>query len=200
MRHDRLSDAAIALHRARAAENVKHGIFGGYAVSVLGGPRESKDIDCIAALNKEQVVAILSRQGQFKPIPQNRVDYVAFFWSDDPKSNRDHVLIEIFTEKYPGESFFSACSIQVKANLAACYQGAQFSLQNLAVQTFLVTGSKMGEDNIFILDPFTIFKGRLLASATRVKFSDTVDLRWLAGKFPDIFQQKANQLNLENIG
>jgi hypothetical protein len=33
--------------------NIKHGIFGGYAVASFGGPRESKDADCIAAVSKE---------------------------------------------------------------------------------------------------------------------------------------------------
>ncbi|KAI9793502.1 MAG: hypothetical protein M1816_007934 [Peltula sp. TS41687] len=31
---------------------IKHRIFGGYSSGSLGGPRESKDIDCIASLSK----------------------------------------------------------------------------------------------------------------------------------------------------
>ncbi|KAL9075495.1 MAG: hypothetical protein Q9161_001567 [Pseudevernia consocians] len=169
MRKDRLSDAAIALHRAFTAENVKYGIFGGYAVSILGGPRDSKDVDCIAALSKEQVVSILSRQPQFTLVPQTRTDYVAFFWNDDPRFAGDHVFVEVFTEKFPGKLLF-------------------------------VTGSKLGKHQIAILYPFTIFKGKLRATATRSKFSDTVDLRWLEGNFPNVFQQNANQLNLEDVG
>ena len=119
MREDRLSDAAIALHQAFTAENVKYGIFGGYAVSILGGPRESKDVDCIAALSKEQVVSILSRQPQFRLIPQTRTDYVAFFWNDDTKSVSDHVLVEVFTEKFPGKLLFGASPIGIKAYLIA---------------------------------------------------------------------------------
>ena len=50
MLQDRLNDAAIALSRVLSDARIKFGIFGGYAIAVLGGQRESKDIDCVAAL------------------------------------------------------------------------------------------------------------------------------------------------------
>ena len=103
MRQVRLNDAAIALHRALAAANVKHGIFGGYAIATLGGSRESKDVDCIAALSKDQAINLLNAKEGFTVIPQTRTDYVAFFWSDDPNDRHDVVLVEIFTERFPGE-------------------------------------------------------------------------------------------------
>lgn len=45
MLQDRLNDAAIALSRVLNDAGIKFGIFGGYAIAVLGGQRESKDID-----------------------------------------------------------------------------------------------------------------------------------------------------------
>ncbi len=55
----RLNDAAIRLCQLLDAANIKHGIFGGYAIGVLGGPRESKDIDCIASTSKQALIHLL---------------------------------------------------------------------------------------------------------------------------------------------
>jgi hypothetical protein len=98
----RLNDAAIALYRVFYAADVKHGIFGGYAIGVLGGPRESKDIDCIASISKQDAIDILDGKEGFHYVDQTRDDYVAFLWSDSPKKERP-VLVEIFVEKFPGK-------------------------------------------------------------------------------------------------
>jgi len=98
----RLNDAAIALHRVLGRHGIRFGIFGGYAVATLGGARESKDIDCLASVTKQQVIGIMNGQEGFQAIPQSREDYVAFLWSDKP--NRAHaVLVEIFCEQFPGK-------------------------------------------------------------------------------------------------
>lgn len=101
MIRSRLNDAAIALHAVLAAANFKYGIFGGYAVSILGGPRETKDIDCLASASKEQIVALLHGTDGFEYIDQNRTDYVAFLWSDKPRDSRA-VLVEIFVDQFQG--------------------------------------------------------------------------------------------------
>lgn len=101
MIQERLNDAAIALYKGLTAAGIKHGIFGGYAIQALGGPRESKDIDCIASVDKQQVINILNGKEGFEYINQSRDDYVAFFWSDKP-SRENAVLVEIFVESFPG--------------------------------------------------------------------------------------------------
>jgi len=101
MHQARLNDAAIALHRILSAHHVKFGIFGGYAVATLGGPRESKDVDCLASVNKQQIIGLLDGKSGFQAIPQSRQDYVAFLWSDKPNRERA-VLVEIFCEGFPG--------------------------------------------------------------------------------------------------
>lgn len=101
MAQDRLNDAAITLYEALSAANVPHAIFGGYAVSTYGGPRESKDVDCIAALSKQRVISILANRSDFTLIPQTREDYVGFFWQAQPKSPT--VVVEIFPSQFPGE-------------------------------------------------------------------------------------------------
>jgi len=102
MRLSRLNDAAIALSRLLDTAGIKFGIFGGYAIAVMGGQRESKDIDCVAALTKQQVIAMLDGKEGFVAVPQTREDYVAFLWSNT--TNRQNaVLVEIFCEQFPGE-------------------------------------------------------------------------------------------------
>lgn len=106
MKTDRLHDAALALQHVLGQANINFGIFGGYAVSVLGAVRESKDIDCLAAVTKEAAVALLHGKNGFTVIPQTRQDYVAFFWDEPGKSTGvkvNPVLVEIFCERFPGK-------------------------------------------------------------------------------------------------
>lgn len=100
---DHLHDTAIALKEVLNQADVKFGVFGGYAVSVLGGFRESKDIDCLASVTKDQAVALLDGKNGFRVIPQSRQDCVAFFWQDPGKKpGNNPVLVEIFCERFSG--------------------------------------------------------------------------------------------------
>ncbi|RCI14421.1 hypothetical protein L249_6186 [Ophiocordyceps polyrhachis-furcata BCC 54312] len=78
----RLNDAAIALYRVLNRQNIAFGIFGGYAIGTIGGVRESKDIDCLASVSKDQILQLLDRKEGFQAVPQTRQDYAAFLWSD----------------------------------------------------------------------------------------------------------------------
>lgn len=104
MLQDRLNDAAIALQQVLGPASIKFAIFGGYAVTALGGVRESKDIDCVAQVTKEEAVSLLDKKNGFTVIPQTRQDYVAFFWSAPGDSRNNGVLVEIFPEQFPGMS------------------------------------------------------------------------------------------------
>lgn len=101
MVHSRLNDAAIALYQVLHQAGIKHGIFGGYAIATLGGPRESKDVDCIAAVSKSQIINVLDGRNGFQFVNQGREDYVAFLWDDKP-DRRHAVLVEVFVERFPG--------------------------------------------------------------------------------------------------
>lgn len=97
----RLNDAAIALSEILEAADINHGIFGGFAIGTLGGPRESKDIDCLAAISKPEIVALLDGTDGFALVSQSRDDYVAFLWSE--KADRSQaVLVEIFVDDFKG--------------------------------------------------------------------------------------------------
>ncbi|KAK2797608.1 hypothetical protein FQN50_009121 [Emmonsiellopsis sp. PD_5] len=178
MHQARLNDAAIALHRVLSSHHVKFGIFGGYAVATLGGPRESKDVDCLASVNKQQILGLLDGKAGFVAVPQARQDYVAFLWSDKP--NRDRaVLVEIFCEGYPGATFTMA------------------GVQPAVAQ---ITGETQGVGATALLDPVYLFKGKLRAAATRDKFHDSADLRWLEGHSLARLQQNKSQFSLLYVG
>ena len=78
MIQDHLNNTAIPLRRALDHAGIQFGIFGGYAVVVMGGPWESKDIDCLGAVTEEQAVQLLNSVDGFSIIPQTRQDYFAF--------------------------------------------------------------------------------------------------------------------------
>ncbi|KAK2613104.1 hypothetical protein N8I77_000033 [Diaporthe amygdali] len=177
---DHLHDAAIALKQVLGQAGVKFGVFGGYAVSVLGGVRESKDIDCLASVTKDQAVALLDGKNGFRVIPQSRQDYVAFFWQDPGKKpGNNPVLVEIFCESFPG---------------------ARFSMTNARTTEIAVTGSSGVVGTCSYFEPFIIFKGKLRAAATRNKFHDTADLRKLGESFEAEIKARARELRLDYVG
>jgi hypothetical protein len=90
----KLSDAAIAINDACREIGVEFGIFGGYAVAVLGGPRESKDIDCVVNCEKEWLVEKLSQIRGFRSMGNTRADLASFLYGDE------NILIEFFPGKF----------------------------------------------------------------------------------------------------
>ncbi|TVY83017.1 hypothetical protein LSUE1_G002429 [Lachnellula suecica] len=168
----RLNDAAIVLYRVLERAGVNFGIFGGYAIAALGGPRESKDIDCVASVTKAQIIALLDAKDGFAAVPQGRQDYVAFLWSNTP-NRKNAVLVEIFCEQFPG---------------------SQHSMRNLQATAVGVSGEVMGNGTSLVLDPFHLFKGKLRAAATRDKFHDSADLRWLESRFSQQIRARSAEL------
>lgn len=57
-----------------------------------------------------------------------------------------------------------------------------------------------GDNSICLLDPFYIFKGKLRAAATRQKYHDAADLRWLENKYRNILQERCNEINIGYVG
>ncbi|KAK8202698.1 hypothetical protein IWZ01DRAFT_109472 [Phyllosticta capitalensis] len=169
-----LNDAAIAIYTALEASGIKFGIFGGYAVSVLGGNRESKDVDCIVSASKQEILRVLDGKNGFTAIPQTREDYVAFLWSEHPA-----VLVEIFCARFPGSIY---------------------TLQNIQATTRDVSGAKLGARPASFLDPFYIFKGKVHAAAMRDKFHDAADVRWLESHFRDHIKARKDKLDLRSVG
>ena len=63
-----------------------------------------------------------------------------------------------------------------------------------------VNGQKLGSGLASFLDPFYLFKGKLRAAATRSKFHDSADIRWLEDRYASIIQARKTELSLEYIG
>lgn len=76
MLQERLSDAAITLHRNSQANNIPYGIFGGFTISCSGGLRESKDVNHIARVNEQQIIQLLNGQNGFVAVPQGALNNV----------------------------------------------------------------------------------------------------------------------------
>ncbi|POS73990.1 hypothetical protein DHEL01_v207613 [Diaporthe helianthi] len=177
---DHLHDAALALKKVLSKANVKFGVFGGYAVSVMGGVRESKDVDCLASVTKDQVVSLLDGKNGFTVIPQSRQDYVAFFWQNPAmKPGKNPVLVEIFCEIFPG---------------------SRYSMNNARTTEITIRGSSGAVGTCSYLEPFVIFKGKLRAAATRNKFHDAADLRKLGDSFQAEIKARAHELRLDYVG
>lgn len=98
MRQGRLSDAAIALGRVLTRHGIQFGIFGGCAVALNGGPRESKDLDLLAiGGDKSTLLRLLDGNEGFKAMPISRDDVVILMWND--KQDAQWVTVEIFVGK-----------------------------------------------------------------------------------------------------
>ena len=196
----RLNDAAICMFKILNDAGVKHGIFGGYALGALGAPRESKDIDCIASVSKPQVISIMNGKEGFVYIDQSCEDYVAFFWSDN-KERTEAVLVEIFVSSFPGKTDGNInLGREFPSDMLRCFSGAQFGMQGVEPLIKTVPGQTQGSGSIAHLDPALIFKGKLRAAATRAKFHDSSDLRWLEARYRSLTKQKKSLFSLQYIG
>ncbi|KAF2258498.1 hypothetical protein CC78DRAFT_114146 [Lojkania enalia] len=180
MRTERLADAAIALHHILTSANIKYGIFGGFAIGCVGGPRQSKNVNCLAATTKEYALRLLDGREGFVAVQvlKPRDDYVTFLWSDYPERS-ETVLVEIFCEQFAG---------------------AQYSMQNIRCNACPVYGSRRGHDTIKFLDPFYLFKGMLRAAAYRNKPHDEQDLRYLESRYFGWIAAGKDTLSLEVVG
>ncbi|KAI9855521.1 MAG: hypothetical protein M1813_009749 [Trichoglossum hirsutum] len=166
MRQGELNDAAISLSEVLSAGNVRHGLFGGCAVTALGGPSEAKDIDCLVAASKQQIVSTLDRKGGFTVIPPRADDFVAFLWTDG--SNNEQVLVEL--------------------SLAS-----EAAMQSAVPKVIRVRGEQRGEGSTSILGEPYLFKGKLRSAAVRAKPDDAADLIFLESRFPDALRTGTNQ-------
>jgi len=161
-----LNDAALALSRILTFHRIHHGFFGGFAILAKGaGHRpETKDIDVLVSAKKHEVVNILSNKRGWLEIPHVRDDYVAFFWNpsefyDDDvlSSEKGLVLVELFVGQ----------------------QREKFPLSKHQV----LRGNTMGTSYIPVLSEEYLFRGKLIAAASRMKASDVQDIQYLVTSY-----------------
>ncbi|KAI0015795.1 hypothetical protein F4780DRAFT_783816 [Xylariomycetidae sp. FL0641] len=175
----RLNDVGIALNRVLVAAGVRHGIFGGYAISNLKGPRVTKDVDCLANADRHRLVQLLDKHEGFTVIPQEHQDRAVFLWSGPDRDPVKTVRVNVYCTAFPG-------SIP--------------GMVHFAVKDFTVQGEQMGEGKVGFLDPIIVFNGKMQAAATRDKFYDSADLRWLADHYPAHIAPRAREIDLVRAG
>ena len=71
---------------------------------------------------------------------------------------------------------------------------------NIQATAVAISGESLGNGTSAFLDPVYLFKGKLRAAATRAKFHDSADLRWLEARFRQEVQARRAELNLQYVG
>jgi hypothetical protein len=71
---------------------------------------------------------------------------------------------------------------------------------NIQPNAVAINGASLGNGTALFLDSVYLFKGKLRAAATRAKFHDSADLRWLEGRFRQTIQAKRAELNSQYVG
>ncbi|KAI1207469.1 uncharacterized protein F4807DRAFT_469288 [Annulohypoxylon truncatum] len=178
MSSELLNDAAIVLHRILSNENIKYGIFGGYAISAFGGHRLTKDIDVLVSGSKDEIVKLITEEHGFEAIEPTRDDYVAFFWTDKA-SLKFPVLVKIFYEQFPGH---------------------EHTMEHVTCTTIPIKGLYHGPGIASFLDPPYLFKGKVHAAKTRYKAWDTADMRALVTRFEEDIADHIDEINIKDIG
>ncbi|KAI0378524.1 hypothetical protein F5Y04DRAFT_283752 [Hypomontagnella monticulosa] len=177
MLRERLHDTAIELHHILSQKNLRFGIFGGYAIAVMQGVRDTSDIDCLVSASKDDVIEVLDGKGSFILLPSPRQDYALFHWRDLP-TGRYPVQVKMFFTHFPE---------------------AIHTMEHLPSILLPITG-RFGPGVSYFLDPFTLFKGKLRAAVGRERFYDSADLRALAWRYEPIIKARARELDPKTVG
>ena len=136
----------------------------------------------------------------FVYVNQSREDYVAFLRSDN-KERTQAVLVEIFSRLSPVRTDGNIdLGREFPSEMLRCFSGAQFGMQSVKPLIKTVPGQTQGSGSIAHLDPALIFKGKLRAAATRAKFHDSSDLRWLEARYRSLIKQKKSLFSHQYIG
>jgi len=181
MQHTLLSDAALALSRILTFHRVHHGFFGGFAIlSTTPSPsRETKDLDVLVSAAKSTITSLLSRRSNWLEIPQNREDYIAYFYRSPSASSASSLLSE------DGEDGDDDATM-VLVEMFVGHQAERFPVSKNCV----LTGRRMGVSYVPILSEEYLFRGKLNAAATRGKKGDVQDLRYLVEKYGGIIRER----------
>ena len=165
-----LLTAALSSTTFLARHYLPHAFFGGFATTLLGCQRPTKDIDILVHTTKQHLVSLLASSDHDRKIwlevNQAREDYVAYLWKGLPDSI---VLVEFFF-------------LPQQAKLPPTYEHRHFGTSKL----------------LPLLNPFHLFLGKLAAAAGRSKPTDLDDLVFLLGHFPRDIERGLRDLPLRS--
>jgi len=180
MQHTLLSDAALALSRILTFHRVHHGFFGGFAIlSTTASPsRETKDLDVLVSATKSTITSLLSRRSNWLEIPQNREDYIAYFYRSPSISCASSLLS---SDDEDGDD-----ATMVLVEMFVGHQAERFPVSKNCV----LRGKRMGVSYVPILSEEYLFRGKLNAAATRGKKGDVEDLKYLVEKYGEIIRER----------
>lgn len=103
-----LADASIALSRILTKRKVKFGLFGEYAVTLLGGQRSCTKLDCRIATTKDNLLRLIDGKGGFrasKPLCRpNGSGAIGILWnSKHDKARASTVWVLFRCDDYPSK-------------------------------------------------------------------------------------------------
>ncbi|KAA8908925.1 hypothetical protein FN846DRAFT_898460 [Sphaerosporella brunnea] len=189
MHHTHLSDAALALSRILTFHRIHHGFFGGFAIlSTSPCPaRETKDLDVLVSATKATIISLLSQRHGWLEIPQNREDYVAYFYRNpyatSSASSFDSSTTSTEEEEKPAP--------MVLVEMFVGHQASRFPVSKNCV----LRGRHMGTSYIPILREEYLFRGKLNAAATRGKPGDVSDILYLIEQYGDTIRERLDGLD-----
>ncbi|PKY07173.1 hypothetical protein P168DRAFT_324609 [Aspergillus campestris IBT 28561] len=179
MLQERLNDAAIALNYHLTQNQTPHGIFGGYAITVLGKTRETDNIDCLASITKHECITLLNGKSGFVAKPRPRQDWIQFEWSEESGEPGSPIRVKIICEMFGG---------------------AKYNMSGVQPISRSVEGRYFRKGPCCLLDPFLIFKGKVCVAASRSKSRDFEDIQWLADRYGPVIRERWREIKPRYIG
>ncbi|KAI5856980.1 hypothetical protein BZA05DRAFT_423991 [Tricharina praecox] len=185
MHHIHLSDAALALSRILHFHRIHHGFFGGFAIlSTTQSPsRETKDLDVLVSATKSTITSLLSQRHGWLEIPQNREDYVAYFYRNPYSSGSSASSISSTSTESELED---KPAPMVLVEMFVGHQAERFPVSKNCV----LRGRHMGTSYVPILSEEYLFRGKLNAAATRGKKGDVDDILYLVETYADVIKDR----------
>ncbi|XDG04732.1 hypothetical protein ABKA04_004347 [Annulohypoxylon sp. FPYF3050] len=189
MSRELLNDAASVLHHIFSNENIKYGIFGGYAISAFGGLRATKDIDVLASISKDELLKLVTKEHGFDALTQARDDYVAFLYADKAAPK----LQKLWAYRQRVVNYMSSTN-------KFGFEDSQHTMEGVSITAIPIKGSYHGPGFASFLDPPYLFKGKLHAAATRSRPYDAADLRALVTRYKEDIASHTDNMNIKDIG
>ncbi|KAI9838549.1 MAG: hypothetical protein M1819_004858 [Sarea resinae] len=191
MQHTHLLTCALQTTSLLHRHHIPHAYIGGFATTLLGCARSTKDLDILVALPKASLVAFFAGRQDWLYVPQTREDYVAFLWKGIEGLT---VLVEFFptsASSTPTPTSTSTSTSSISSSTASWMAAASpptatatDGFPPIYPYTHYTTSATLP-----LLHPLPLFLGKLAAASSRSKATDGIDLAFLLARFPRPIQR-----------